>query len=39
MNYYANSLKLVNIRDGKLDEMLTKEEMKILRIYIGKLRI
>ena len=39
MNDYANSLEVVNIRDGKRDEMLTKEEMKILRIYIGKLRI
>ena len=37
MNDYANSLEKINIRDGKPDEILTKEEMKIFRKYVGKL--
>ena len=37
MNDYANSLEKIDIRDGKPDEALTREEMKIYRKYVGKL--
>ena len=37
MNDYAKSLEKINVRDGKPDEILTKEEMKIYRKYVGKL--
>ena len=32
-----NSGEKINIREGKPDEILTKEEMKIFRKYVGKL--
>ena len=33
----AKSLNLIKVRDGKQDEPLTREEMRILRKYVGKL--
>jgi len=37
MNNYAMSLEDVEIREDKSDEKLTREEMRVLRKYIGKL--
>ena len=37
MEVYAKSIETVEIKNGKQDEQLTREEMKILRKYIGKL--
>ena len=34
MNYCANSIEKLYIRDGKPDETLTKEEMKFYRKYV-----
>ena len=34
---YAESLELIEIRDDKSDENLTKDELKVWRKYIGKL--
>ena len=36
MNDYATSLEKINVRDDTLDEILTKEEMKIYGRYVGK---
>ena len=37
MEDYAKSLEIVKIRDGKQDELLTREEMRVLRKYVGKI--
>ena len=37
MEDYAKSLEPIEVRDGRKDEILTREEMKILRKYVGKL--
>ena len=37
MESYARSLEEIEIRDGKNTESLTREELKVLRKYIGKL--
>ena len=37
MEDYAKSLKPIEVREGKSDEKLTREEMKVLRKYVGKL--
>ena len=37
MNDYASSLEDVEVREGKSDETLTREEMKVFRKYVGKL--
>ena len=37
MNDYAASLEDVEIREDKSDEKLTREEMRVLRKYVGKL--
>ena len=37
MEDYAKSLEEIQIRDAKADEMLTRDELKVLRKYIGKL--
>ena len=37
MNDYAGSLEKINVRDGKADEPLTREEIKVFRKYVGKL--
>ena len=36
MNDYANNTEKLNIRDGKQDEPLTKEEIKFHSKYDGK---
>merc|ERR1712055_697488 len=37
MNDYAASLVDVEVREDKSDEKLTREEMRVLRNYVGKL--
>ena len=37
MNDYVMSLEDVEIREDKSDEKLTREEMRVLRKYVGKL--
>ena len=37
MNDYAASLEDMEIREDKSDEKLTREEMRVLRKYVGKL--
>ena len=37
MDDYAESLEEIKIREDKLDEELTRDELKILREYVGKL--
>ena len=37
MNDYAASLEDVEIREDKSDEKLMREEMRVLRKYVGKL--
>ena len=37
MEDYAKSLEEIQIRDAKADETLTRDELKVLRKYIGKL--
>ena len=37
MNDYAESLEDVQIREDKSDEKFTREEMRVLRKYVGKL--
>ena len=37
MNDYAVSLEDVEVREDKSDEQLTREEMQVLRKYVGKL--
>ena len=37
MDEYAESLEEIKVREGKSDEELTREEMKVLRKYVGKL--
>ena len=37
MEDYAKSLEMIKVREGKHDETLTREELKMLRKYIGKL--
>ena len=37
MEDYAKSLQPIEVRNGKQDELLTREEMKVLRKYVGKL--
>ena len=37
MNDYANSLEEIKIREDRSDESLSREEMKVLRKYVGKL--
>ena len=34
---YAGSLDRIDIREDRSDKMLTREELKILRKYVGKL--
>ena len=38
MNDFAKSLEEIQIREGKADEILTREELKNLRKYKGKLK-
>ena len=37
MNEYAKSLEKLEVRNGKLDEELTREELKVYKKCIGKL--
>ena len=37
MNYYTDSLEEIEVREDKSDERLMREEMKVLRKYVGKL--
>ena len=37
MEDYAKSLEEVHIRDAKADEPLTRDELKVLRKFVGKL--
>ena len=37
MDEYAESLEEIKIREGKTDEELNRDEMKVLRKYVGKL--
>ena len=37
MDEYAETLEEIKIREGKSDEELTRDELKVLRIYVGKL--
>ena len=37
MNEYAKSIEEVKVREDRSDEKLSREEMKILRKYVGKL--
>ena len=37
INDYAKSLEEIQIRDAKADETLTREELKVFRIFVGKL--
>ncbi len=37
MEDYAESLEEIEIREDKLDETLTRDELNILRKYVGKL--
>ena len=37
MDDYAESLEEIKIREDKLDEELTRDELKILRKYVGHL--
>ena len=37
MNDYAASLNNIEIREDRLDDPLTREEMWVLRKYVGKL--
>ena len=37
MDEYAESLEKLKIREGKPDKELTRDEMKVLRKYVGKL--
>ena len=36
MEDYAESLEEIEIREDRSDEMLTREELKLLRKYVGK---
>ena len=37
MDEYAESLEEIKIREGKTDEELNRDEMRVLRKYVGKL--
>ena len=37
MDEYAESMEEIKIREGKSDEELNRDEMKVLRKYVGKL--
>ena len=37
MEEYANSLEDVKIREAKADELLTREELKVYRKFVGKI--
>ena len=37
MQAYAKSLEEIQIRDAKADETLTRDELKVLRKFVGKL--
>ena len=37
MEDYAKSLEEIQIRDAKADETLTRDELKVLRKFVGKL--
>ena len=37
MDEYAESLEEIKIREGKSDEELTRDELKVLQKYVGKL--
>ena len=37
MEDYAKSLEDIQIRDAKADEPLTRDELKVFRIFVGKL--
>ena len=37
MDEYEESLEEIKIREGKSDEELTRDELKVLRKYVGKL--
>ena len=37
MEDYAKSLEEIQIREAKADEILTKEELKVYRKFVGKL--
>ena len=37
MEDYAKSLEEIQIRDAKADEILTRDELQVLRKFIGKL--
>ena len=37
MDEYAESLEEIRIREGKTDEEMNRDEMKVLRKYVGKL--
>ena len=37
MEDYAKSLEEVQIRDAKADDLLTRDELKVLRKFVGKL--
>ena len=37
MEDYAKSLEEIQIRDAKADEPLTRDELKVLRKFVGKL--
>merc|ERR1712237_132668 len=39
MNEYAKSIEEVKVREDRSDEKLSREEMKILRKYVGKQNI
>ena len=36
MDEYAESLEEIKIREGKTNEELNRDEMKVLRKYVGK---
>ena len=37
MEDYAKSLEEIQIREAKADEILTREELKVYRKFVGKL--
>ena len=37
MEDYARSLEEIQIRDGKADELLTRDELKVFRKFVRKL--
>ena len=37
MEDYAKSMEDIQIREAKADEMLTRDELKVFRKYVGKL--